>query len=134
MRKIIIKAEEVKEKAQGNSDNIYTTIGQAHSLFGELLNIRPTVSSDINKVIDETLDSIKNKDSKLLKTGYSSLDKFAGGLTRGEITIVGGRPGHGKTTVLINILANVLDAGHKAMFFSRELPNSELLKKVICLE
>ena len=134
MRKIIVKAEEVKEKAQGNSDNIYTTIGQAHSLFGELLNIRPTVSSDINKVIDETLDSIKNKDSKLIKTGYSSLDKFAGGLTRGEITIVGGRPGHGKTTVLINILANVLDAGHKAMFFSRELPNSELLKKVICLE
>jgi replicative DNA helicase len=55
-------------------------------------------------------------------------------LTRGEITIVGGRPGHGKTTVLINILANVLQSGHKAMFFSRELPNSELLKKIICLE
>ena len=134
LRKIIVKAEEVKEKAQGNSDNIYTTIGQAHSLFGELLNIRPTVSSDINKVIEDTLDSIKNKDSKLIKTGYKSLDKFAGGLTRGEITIVGGRPGHGKTTMLINILANVLDAGHKAMFFSRELPNSELLKKLICLE
>ena len=32
------------------------------------------------------------------------------------------------------MLANVLEQGHKAIFFSRELPNSELLKKIICLE
>ena len=98
------------------------------------MDIRPSVKSDIEEIITETLDTIENKESKLIKTGYSSLDRFAGGLTRGEITIVGGRPGHGKTTVLINMLANVLQSGHKAMFFSRELPNSELLKKIICLE
>ena len=98
------------------------------------MDIRPSVKSDISEIITETLDTIENKESKLIKTGYSSLDRFAGGLTRGEITIVGGRPGHGKTTVLINMLANVLQSGHKAMFFSRELPNSELLKKIICLE
>ena len=32
------------------------------------------------------------------------------------------------------MLANVLEQGHKAIFFSRELPNSELVKKIICLE
>ena len=134
MRKIIVKSEEVKRKAMENSNNIYGTIGEAHSLFGELLHLRPSVSSDIDKVIHETLETINNKESKLIKTGYDNLDRFAGGLTRGEISIVGGRPGHCKTTVLINMLANVLDAGYKAMFFSRELPNSELLKKIICLE
>ena len=30
----------------------------------------------------------------------SNIDKFAGGLTRGEVTIIGGRPGHGKTTLV----------------------------------
>ena len=35
---------------------------------------------------------------------------------------------------MINMLANVLDKGYKAIFFSRELPNSELLKKIVCLE
>ena len=134
LRQVILQSEEIKEKAQGNSKDVYQTIGQAHSLFGELLDLRPSVKSDINKIIEETLYTIENKESKLIKTGYASLDKFAGGLTRGEITIVGGRPGHGKTTVLINILANVLESGYKAMFFSRELPNSELLKKIICLE
>ena len=134
LRQVIVQSEDIKEKAMGNSRDVYQTIGQAHSLFGELLDLRPSVKSDINKIIDETLHTIENKESKLIKTGYNGLDKFAGGLTRGEITIVGGRPGHGKTTVLINILANVLEAGYKAMFFSRELPNSELLKKIICLE
>ena len=134
MRKIIVKSEKIKERALANSSNIYPVISEAHSLFGELLNSRPSVSSDIEEVISDTLESMNNKESKLIKTGYDNLDKFSGGLTRGEITIVGGRPGHGKTTVLINMLANVLDAGYKAMFFSRELPNSELLKKIICLE
>ena len=134
MRKIIVKSEKIKERALANSSNIYPVISEAHSLFGELLNSRPSVSSDIEEVISDTLESMNNKESKLIKTGYDNLDKFSGGLTRGEITIVGGRPGHGKTTVLINMFANVLDAGYKAMFFSRELPNSELLKKIICLE
>ena len=35
---------------------------------------------------------------------------------------------------MINMLANVLEQGHKAIFFSRELPNSELVKKIVCLE
>ena len=85
-------------------------------------------------MISDTLNNIKNKTTKLIKTGYDNIDKFAGGLTRGEVTIVGGRPGHGKTTVLINLLSKALENGHKAMFFSRELPNSELFKKIICLE
>ena len=134
MRKIIVKAEEIKTKAEDNTHDIYKTISETHSILSEILNTRPTVASDIDDVIAETVNSIQNKDTKLIKTGYAQLDRFAGGLTRGEITIIGGRPGHGKTTVMINMLANVLEAGHKAIFFSRELPNAELLKKIICLE
>ena len=134
MRKIIIKADEIKTQAQENTHDIYKTISETHSILGEILHTRPSVASDIDDVIADTIDSIKNKTTKLIKTGYAQLDRFSGGLTRGEITIIGGRPGHGKTTVMINMLANVLEAGYKAIFFSRELPNSELLKKIICLE
>ena len=134
MRKIIIKADEISTKAQDNTKDIYKTISETHSILSEILNTRPTIASDIDDIIADTVDSIKNKTTKLIKTGYPQLDKFSGGLTRGEITIIGGRPGHGKTTVMINMLANVLEAGYKAIFFSRELPNAELLKKIICLE
>ena len=134
MRQVIVKAEEIKNGALDNTPDIYQIINETHSILSEILNTRPTIASDINSVIEDTVESIKNKSTRLIKTGYEKLDNFSGGLTRGEITIIGGRPGHGKTTVMINMLANVLEQGHKAIFFSRELPNSELLKKIICLE
>ena len=134
MRRIIVKADEIKENASNNKKDIYKTISETHSILSEILNIKPSMASDIEDIIAETVDSVKNKTTKLIKTGYDSVDKFSGGLTRGEITIIGGRPGHGKTTVMINMLANVLEQGYRAIFFSRELPNSELLKKIICLE
>ena len=134
MRCIIIKADDINVNASDNSKDIYTTISEAHSILSELLNLNPSKAADINEVIKDTLDGIKNKTTKLIKTGYKNVDKFAGGLTRGEITIIGGRPGHGKTTVMVNLLAKALEQGQRAMFFSRELPNSELMKKIICLE
>ena len=134
MRQVIVKADEIKNSALDNTPDIYRIINETHSILSEILSTRPTIASDINSVIEDTVESIKNKSTRLIKTGYEKLDNFSGGLTRGEITIIGGRPGHGKTTVMINMLANVLEQGHKAIFFSRELPNSELLKKIICLE
>ena len=134
LRRVVVESEKISESAKSNNSDIYDKLNAAHSLYGELLSSRPSFAQDIEDVISDTLDSIRNKTTKLIKTGYNNIDKFAGGLTRGEVSIVGGRPGHGKTTVLINILSKVLDGGHKAMFFSRELPNSELMKKIICLE
>ena len=134
LRRVIVSSEQISEKAKSNDKDIYDKINEAHSLYGELLNSRPSLVQDIEDVISDTLYSIKNKTTRLIKTGYENLDRFAGGLTRGEVTIIGGRPGHGKTTVMVNLLSKALDNGHKAMFFSRELPNSELFKKIICLE
>ena len=134
LRKVIVNSEEIQEKAKNNHADVYDVINEAHSLYGELLDVRPSKIQDIEDVISETLTSIKNKSTKLIKTGYDNIDRWSGGLTRGEITIIGGRPGHGKTTVMVNLLAKALEQGQRAMFFSRELPNSELMKKIICLE
>ena len=134
LRKVIVESETISEKAKSNDKDIYQSISRAHSLYGELLNSRPSKAQDIEDIISTTLDEIKCDTSKLIKTGYSHIDKFAGGLTRGEVTIIGGRPGHGKTTVMVNLLSKALENGQRAMFFSRELPNSELFKKIICLE
>ena len=134
LRKVIVCSEEISEKSKTNDKDIYASISKAHSLYGELLNSRPSQAQDIEDVISDTLHDIKNKTTKLIKTGYENVDKFAGGLTRGEVTIIGGRPGLGKTTVMINLLSKALENGQRALFFSRELPNSELFKKIICLE
>ena len=99
-----------------------------------MIELKPDATFNIDDELIDAINSITAKETKLLKTCYESVDRFAGGLTRGEITIVGGRPGHGKTTFLLNLLSTMLDQGYKVILFNRELPNTEVIKKLICLE
>jgi len=62
------------------------------------------------------------------------LDYPAGGMTRKEITVLGGRPGHGKTTLMVNVLQSLIQQGYKVMLFNREMSNTEMIKKLCVLE
>ena len=55
-------------------------------------------------------------------------------MTRGEITIVAGRPANGKTTVAANIARQLVLSGKRVMMFNREMPNTEMMKKFIAME
>ena len=134
LRRIIEQTREIEKKAVEDNNNVYDTIVSAHTHLGELIALRPGEKFDIDKELIDAINAITNKETKLMKTGYKSIDKFSGGLTRGEITIVGGRPGHGKTTFLINLLSQMIHSGLRVIMFNRELPNSEMIKKLITLE
>ena len=135
LRKVIDETQKIQESAMDNSIETYDCIVGAHSLFSELIELNPSKEKpSIDSLLYDAVEDIQNKDSNLIKTGYNSVDKFAGGLTRGEITIIGGRPGHGKTTMMVNLLASLIDNGHRVALFNRELPNVEVIKKLMCLE
>jgi replicative DNA helicase len=102
--------------------------------MGELIRVKPGEKFTIDKAMSETLNTMQEGNKKMIKTGFKEIDGLAGGLTRGEISIVGGRPGHGKTTFLVNLLASLIKGGYKVAMFNRELPNSEVIKKLICIE
>ena len=134
LREIISSTHTIQQSAYDNKVSAYEEIVHAHTHLGELISFKPSLGFNIESEMSETIDSIQDEESKLVHTGFDGIDLLAGGLTRGEITVIGGRPGHGKTTFLINLLANMISAGYKCIFFNRELPNSELLKKLIALE
>ena len=134
LRIVVDTTDKIKKEAINNGHDVYELLTDAHSTIGELISINPSDEYDIDGLLVDTIDSLKNKETKLVKTGYKKIDSFAGGLTRGEITIIGGRPGHGKTTFLINLVSKMRDEGHRCMLFNRELPNSEVIKKLICRE
>ena len=82
----------------------------------------------------ETFENIISSDRNLIKTGFGGIDELSGGMTRGEITVIGGRPGHGKTTTMLNMVKSCVDQGLKVIVFNREMTNVEMLKKLIVLE
>ena len=134
LRKVIGESRNIEKMAMSNSSETYTTLTSAHNLIGELIELRPDIKFEIEEEVVDAINSITNADKKIIKTGFDSVDMHAGGLTRGEITIFGGRPGHGKTTLLINLVSSLVGLGRRVILLNRELTNAEVLKKIITIE
>jgi len=134
MRETIEVSEKIRTLAYDGNQLVYDILGDTHNMIGGLLELNPSQGFDFSKTLIKAIDEIVERDTSLVKSGYSGIDCFAGGFTKGEVTIVGGRPGHGKSTFLINVAANLVEQGYKVALFNRELPNTEVIKKIICLE
>lgn len=70
--------------------------------------------------------------SEGLATGWSSLDQYLR-IPEGAISIMAGRPGHGKTTLLLNLYLNMIRAypERRFYFFSYEEARSRLALKLL---
>ena len=69
-----------------------------------------------------------------LKTGFSSLDKYVT-IQPSSLAFIAGRPSHGKTTMMLNILRNMIrDTPDKAfLFYSYEEEEKTILSKIILI-
>lgn len=56
-----------------------------------------------------------------LRTGLSSLDEKLGGLKRGELIVLAGRPGMGKSAIAVTICRLMAEAGFNLHLFSLEM-------------
>lgn len=73
------------------------------------------------------------KREKTIFTGVDIIDKDLGGLKSGEVTLIGGRPGMGKTTLALQIALNVAKTGRRVLFFSAESSRVELKLRLISI-
>ena len=114
-------------------EKLDTTLQQHSRLIDELKDLQPSKKTDIDVILSNTLSNLKNS-SNIIPFGLQQLDYPAGGMTRKEVTVLGGRPGHGKTTLAINIVRSLIAQGYKVMLFNREMSNEEVMKKIIIME
>tara|TARA_R100001082_G_scaffold44069_1_gene23361 strand:+ start:174 stop:1502 length:1329 start_codon:yes stop_codon:yes gene_type:complete len=102
-------------------------------LISELREIQPSKQIKMSDLVEEMKHNIKDG-TNIIPFNKPYLDFSAGGMTRKEITVVGGRPGHGKTTLVINIIKGLIEQGYRVMMFNREMSNTEMLKKLVVME
>lgn len=94
-------------------------------------------SEDILKEMLENVDRYAAGES--IEAGYDSgfplLDGVLGGIRRGSLITLAGRPGSGKTALALNIMANLaIREKIPTLFFSMEMPAKELLNRIVCSE
>jgi|TARA_R100000750_G_scaffold59970_1_gene48952 replicative DNA helicase len=102
-------------------------------LVEELKDLHPTKAKSFAYISSNAMEMIK-EGGNIIPFGLEYLDKPAGGMTRKEITVLGGRPGHGKTTLMVNIVKSLVNSKKKIMVFNREMSNTEMIRKLLVLE
>ena len=64
--------------------------------------------------------------------GLQEVDRITGGLRKGQLTLLAGRPGMGKSSAALSIAKNVAMQGKGVAFFSLEMTEPELGLRMAC--
>lgn len=127
----LLKESAEKIKSSENIDiDIEKTIKELNKIED-----RDNKEKDILQQVSETLDTIeknmKNQNDYSLYTGMLDLDQLTCGLHNEELTIIGARPGMGKTTFALQIADYIASKNIPVMFISLEMSDKQIITKLI---
>jgi replicative DNA helicase len=91
--------------------------------------------SDVLVDTDARLKVGQAAGAKVWLTGFGALDKaLSGGFRSGELVLLGGAQGTGKTTFALQVMLNLTTTGHNAVYFSFDHDNHTLIERLIVME
>ncbi len=112
-------------------------LGRAEQAVMELSEEAVTRTfAPFDQVVRETVERLEQRSSNDfpgLRTGFVDFDRMTHGLQPGNLIIIAGRPGMGKTSLALNIATHVAhEEGKAAGFFSLEMNEQEIAMRVLC--
>lgn len=100
--------------------------------------IGDTSSKPISDIVKESSKEMHNRIGLFrggkppgIATNLTVFDKFIGGLTKGEVLVLAGRPGQGKTAFALYLAKIASLTSHKILFFSLEMSSTSLVDRLI---
>jgi replicative DNA helicase len=94
----------------------------------------------MHKAASEYYDRIQylydHRDEMLgVPTGFKDLDKLLGGMQQSDLLIIAGRPGRGKTSLLLSVALNAAKIYKKRVaIFSLEMSTEQLVQRLVAQE
>lgn len=77
--------------------------------------------------VAQPIASVADERSRLRATGVPEVDRvLGGGLVPGSVTLVGGEPGIGKSTLMLQLVGKVAEGGQRALYVSGEESASQV--------
>ena len=107
-----------EKKVFQNGVNAIEVIEHMGNTFNKISDIIPVEHAQIEQIINDTVSAIYDTEN-LVPSYLSFIDECIGGFTRKEVSIIAGRPGHGKTTTALNIVLNMVKKGYRVAVMNR---------------
>lgn len=138
-RRRVLKAAYESIEATRGTEDANTVLDRLES---DIMSIRTEHSPDNDhnskSVIGRAIDSIEEAvsgNSRATKTGWTYLDKVTkGGLRPGQMIVIAGRPGTGKTAFAVSLMMQMAHIGVPSGIISLEMSAEELGMRMLAIE
>lgn len=141
LRQLIDAGNEIAETAYSEQDSVEDIITHAETLIYDVAQGRNAKNfvhiQDVATSVYDRLQLIQTDPSALqgTKSGFDGLDRILTGMGKGDLILVGARPGMGKTAFALNIAANVAKNSKKTVcIFSLEMSAEQLVTRMFASE
>ena len=138
LRQLIEACSDITENAYSEQNEVKHVLDSAEQKIFDIASGNETKGfAHIRDVLKLALDNLNllatnPEATKGTPTGFSDLDNTLVGMGKGELILVGARPGMGKTSFVLNIASNVAKQSKKAVcVFSLEMSSEELVSRML---
>ena len=136
-RRLITAAGRVAQAAHDQETDIDQTVEKAERAIFEVTERR--LERDlvpIKNVVSEYFDRVdyiaRHSDELMgVPTGFNDLDTKLNGMQKSDLLIVAGRPGMGKTSLLMSVILSAARKNQRVALFSLEMSNEQVVQRFV---
>ena len=141
LRRLIGACDEINDMAYTAEGSAEQIVDGAEQKIFEIAQNR--ISNEFRHIRDvigdvyQDLQALADNPNKIdgVRTGFSGLDRVLVQLGKGDLVLIGARPGMGKTSFALNIATNVAKATKKSVcIFSLEMSAEQLVTRILSSE
>jgi replicative DNA helicase len=136
--RLLKSTREIEAAALDKTITIDEVINKSDAILYQATNRvieKPTdIHSAVSKYYDKVEQMLNSNTSIGIPYGFGELDTLLTGAYPGEVTIVAGSEGMGKTTWILSTMRNQIKNGRKVAIFSLEMTQEEITRNFIAME
>lgn len=126
-------------KLLNETDSTEAKLNKAQDMLMALLNVDGTTkdkiytASQLASIESKAIDERMRLKGKLpgIDTGFNSLNRITGGFRGGQLVIVGGRPGMGKTAFMTTMAVRMASSQIPVLYLSIEMSVQEMADRIL---
>lgn len=141
LRALIQTATHITSRVYEDSLDADEMVDYAEKVIFDIADKRTKTSFfSLKNVLNDTFKMIEHLYGKKeaitgVSSGFKDIDEMTSGFQPGDLIIIGGRPGMGKTALALNIAQHVgIDLKEPVAVFSLEMSKEQLAMRMLCAE